>query len=155
MSVLLSEFLVQPPRGGERPMGERPFADIAGIKQAITRSKNYSLDGTRPAEAAALLFFQTRVQQTWLVRTANRLYCILDDVRKPAPHINWSMAITDLIDANDGSLKIEISARQREKSGQSIGYLDIGDNHKGWLYSKKLFASEPVAARISRFILQG
>ncbi|MEX0344415.1 MAG: hypothetical protein AB3N20_05800 [Rhizobiaceae bacterium] len=155
MSVLLSEFLVQQPRSGGRKGNDRPFAGVGDIKQAIAKSKNYALDGTDPEEASALLFFQTRVQQTWLVRTAKRLYCILDDVRKPAPHINWSTAIGDLVNANDGSLKIEIGERNRAKSSQSIGYLDIGDNHKGWLYSKKLFASEAVVPRVERFISQG
>ena len=147
MAVLLSDVLMK----RSRDRSGRPFLTVAQIKDVITQSLNYSShDGTDPAAARALLLFQTSTQQTWLVRTARRLYCILDDRRKPAPHINWSMATSDI--ATDGKLKLEVSFDEQSPVSSKSGLVHFGPKHRNWLYSKKLFASEPIAEQLDRFL---
>lgn len=156
MVAMISDLLLQSSQRKATPPGMvRRFLEANEIAQSITMSKNFSLDGTDPNEAFALLFFQTRKQQTWLVRTGKRLYCILDDIRKPAPHINWSMAMDDVVNTADNTLKVEIGVRERSNVSRSSGLLDIGSSHRDWLYSKKLFASESPKARVERFLVNG
>lgn len=156
MVAMISDLLLQTSQRKAAPQGTvRRFLEANEITQSITTSKNYSLDGTDPKEASALLFFQTRKQQTWLVRTGKRLYCILDDIRKPAPHINWSMSMGDVVNKAKNALKIEIGVRERSNISRSAGLLDIGNSHRDWLYSKKLFASESPKARVERFLVDG
>lgn len=155
MAVLLSEFLVQqaPNKVETKKAIGRQFLSPGEIKEAIRLSKNYRMDGTRPADATALMFFQTQVQQTWLIRTEKRLYCILDDLRKPTAHVNWSTSINDLVATDGKKLRIDITVRERDNGSKQTGLLDIGPNHKNWLYSKKLFTSEPPERIVSRLIL--
>lgn len=147
MAVLLSDVLMK----RSRDRGGRPFYTVAQIRDVITQSLNYSShDGTAPAAARALLLFQTSTQQTWLVRTERRLYCILDDRRKSSPHINWSMATADIV--ADGKLELEVSFDERSPVSSKSGLVHFGPKHRNWLYSKKLFASEPVAEQLDRFL---
>jgi hypothetical protein len=150
MVVLLSDVLAksvnQSKLAGE---SERPLLAEDEIKSAIVSSVNYNLDNTPPDAASALRIFATRRQNTWLVATPNRLYCILDDVRKPSAHINWSMGRDQLLDGNR-NLTIEI--KSRSKSDRS-GLVDIGPKHKNWYFSKSLFQSQPIEDAIRHMIL--
>jgi hypothetical protein len=150
MSYLLSDVIMKSERARATAAPARPFAGIDDIRGAITLSKNYRLDRTPPAQAHSLLFFQTPLQQTWLVKTPNRLYCILDDVRRPAPHVNWSMPMSDVIDA-DGNLKLGIEARETA-GAMDTGLFDFGPNHKDWLYSRKLFVATGVEQAVGDFL---
>mgnify|MGYP005813015515 CR=1 FL=1 len=150
MAVLLSDVLMK----RSRDRGPRPFLTLAQIRTVITQSVNYPThDGTDPASARALLLFQTTTQQTWLVMTERRLYCILDDRRKPAPHINWSMAMSEVV--SDGKLQLEISFDEQAPVSSKSGLVHFGPKHRNWLYSKKLFASEPIALQLDRFLRGG
>lgn len=145
MAVLLSKALF----GEDQPSNVRGFCAPDEIKRAITSSKNFGLDGSDPSTATLLLFFDTRIQRTWLAKTARRLYCILDDVRKPAPHVNWSMAVGEII--RDGELVLDISAHDLSATGES-GRVDFGPRHKDWLYSTKLFTARPVEDEVRAFL---
>jgi hypothetical protein len=72
-------------------LGQLDFSLSQEIAQYIVNSKHFNATKEKPEQAKTLLFFDTQRQRTWLVATPFRLYCILDDVRKPEPHINWSM----------------------------------------------------------------
>ncbi|MCY0095050.1 hypothetical protein [Hoeflea ulvae] len=147
MAVLLSDVLMK----RSRDRAARPFLTPDQIRNVITQSVNYpSHDGTDPARARALLLFQTSVQQTWLVRTERRLYCILDDRRKPTAHINWSMAMSEIVHNDD--LLLEISLDEQSPVSSKSGLVHFGPSHRNWLYSKKLFASEPLAEQLDRFL---
>ena len=150
MAILLSDVLMN----RSRDRGGRRFFNVSEIKACIRQSVNYTThDGSDPAQARALLFFQTSVQQTWLVASAQRLYCILDDRRKPEPHINWSMAMSEVVANNE--VLIDISQDEQTPPSSKSGLLHLGGKHRNWLYSKKLFASEPVLQQVSRFLRGG
>ena len=74
----------------------------------------------------SFLIFQTSKQQTWLLKTADSLTCILDDARKPEPQVQWSLDLSEVD-----------SVRARPISGKS-GLVDIG-SRKNWYYSNNLF----------------
>ena len=121
------------------------FRTDAEIKESTKNSKNY--EGEDPNFAKIFLFFSTSKQRTYLVATAVRLYCIIDDVRKDSPHINWSMPKKDVKD-ND-TIKIDITSRDKT---EKTGIVDIGEKHKNWLYTKKLFPSNSIESSIKEFI---
>lgn len=79
------------------------------------------------------LLFRTRKQKTWLLITATRLYCLLDDAKTRAKDslIQWQQPISE---------SMLIKAYQ---SGQGNMVVDIG-NRRRWLYSKRLFNSPEV-----------
>ncbi len=127
--------------------GRTDFETEEGIKRFITNSKRFSADAEDPTTAEALLIFQTSKQQTWLVSTSERLYCILDDRRKDQPHINWHIPKQQLVTGQEVS--IELAARDR--SAQS-GLVDIGRKHRNWLYTKQLFSRTSIEAQITEMI---
>ncbi len=116
------------------------------IKEWIKTSNNYAAE--TPQDSQIFLFFKTSKQRTYLVATEVRLYCILDDSRTSEPHINWSMGKKELVE--NGALKISISARNK---GKTSGFVDIGEKHKDWLYSKDLFRSKAIEEEMKSFIL--
>lgn len=141
MAVLLSEVLTKA-AGSYRGM-----LGLDQIKWSITNSRNYPSDGTPPMAAEALLIFSTSKQQTWLIATPNRLYCVLDDVRKAGLHINWSMARSRILKAN-GDIKIDVTARDETKR---TGRVDIGPK-QNWLFTKALFGKDDPEKRIRELI---
>lgn len=147
MAVLLSTALF------ESDSTPRRFFTVEEIKQFIARSKNYRLDMSPPAEALPLLLYQTRIQQTWLVKTTKRLYCLLDYVRKPEPNVNWSMPMSEVADPN-GELKLAVKAHPPSDADQTSGTVDFGPNHRDWLYSTKLFTVRSVEEEIGAFLLK-
>ena len=147
MALLLSTALF------ESDKSSRQFYTVEEIKQSIKKSKNYRLDQSDPSSAVPLLIYQSRLQQTWLLKTLRRLYCILDDIRKPEPHVNWSMAITEVLDGN-GGIRLQFKARPPEGENQTTGKLDFGPSHKDWLYSTKLFTIRPIEEEITAFLLK-
>lgn len=121
------------------------FRNTNDIKSAIKMSKNY--EGEDPDSAKLLKIFSTSKQRTYLVATNLRLYCILDDVRKNSPHINWSMGRGDIKDDN----RIKLNITSRDKTDKT-GLVDIGEKHKRWLYTKELFLSKNIEASIEEFL---
>jgi hypothetical protein len=146
MAVLLSTALF------ETESATRRFHTVHEIKQAIARSKNYKLDGTDPEDALPLLLYQTRIQQTWLVKTRKRLYCLLDDIRKPEPHVNWSMSMDEVVDK--GELRLQLKVLPPTSKSETSGTIDFGPKHKDWLFSIKLFTVRPVDEEIRAFLLK-
>ncbi len=126
-------------------LGGRNFFDKTDIENYINQSKNYNRDKT--VAEGSLLIFKTSKQHTWLVLSSKRLYCILDDIRKPKPHINWSISNSKLISGND--IILELIARDKS---ENTGLIDIGQDHKNWLFSKSLFASIDIVSSINNLI---
>jgi len=110
--------------------GRPDFASKSEVIDFARKSKNFDPADEDLQHADALLIFSTSKQHTWLVATDKRLYCILDDIRKDQPHMNWSMPRRDLIADND----VVVPVASRDKS-ESTGLLDIGNAHLGWLYT--------------------
>ena len=122
------------------------FHTADGIRGYIKNSKNYEDEDT--ASSQVLLFFKTSKQRTYLVATNKRLYCILDDARKDNPHINWSMGKKYLV--QNGKLLISIKAHDKTRN---TGLVDVGVNHKNWLYTKELFKETSIENSINKFIV--
>ena len=125
--------------------GGRQFALEDDIRDHVKASRNY--DGDDLAAAHLLLLFSTSRQHTWLIGTNKRLYCILDDVRKDQPKVQWSLGKDELKDSA-GNLTAEISSADRRKNS---GVCHIGPR-RNWLYSKQLFRSVSVVDAITKLI---
>jgi hypothetical protein len=123
--------------------GRADFESKTEITQYVRNSKNFSPATEDPSKAEALLIFSTSKQHTWLVSTSERLYCILDDLRKDRPHINWSMPRSRLFDGK----KFIANIRTREKN-EVTGLLDVTESHQDWLYTKRLFSEVPLEKRV-------
>lgn len=128
-------------------LGWRDFWARESVAAHITQSVNFDATSESPLDAKTLLLFETSKQHTWLVATRQRLYCILDDVRKPEPHINWSMGRSRIV--SDGEVILEIRSRNR---GEQTGLVDLGPDHRGWLYTRDLFEGGDVVSAIRDFL---
>ncbi len=126
------------------------FISESEIKNYIKNSINFKADLENPDDSEALSIFQTVKQKTWLVSTNRRLYCILDDIRKEKPHINWSIQKSDLVDGS--KIIIDLITHETRKKYKTIGCVDIGQNHKNWLYSKPMFKDQDIVESIKMLI---
>ncbi|VVB85172.1 Pentapeptide repeats (8 copies) [uncultured archaeon] len=127
-------------------LGRRDYLSKDEIIEFVKNSKNYDSSREKLAETAVLLIFQTTKQQTWLVSTNEKLYCILDDNRENKPYIDWSIPKRVLIEGKSLSKEIKI----REHS-DDIGIVDIGPK-KDWFYSKKLFKNSDIKTSIIHLV---
>lgn len=127
--------------------GRSDFESKIGIIRFIVNSRNFDLKTEDPGKAEALLLFSTSNQHTWLVATRERLYCILDDLKKDKPHINWSIPKRKLV----SDQHVSINLRSRDHS-QYSGLIDVGDEHPDWLYTKRLFVDNDVKNQIISLI---
>ena len=123
------------------------FETKEGILNSIRDSKNFDETIEDPAKADALIIFMTSKQHTWLVCSEHRLYCVLDDLKNRKPHINWAMSKSLLVSHTE----VTVAIKTRDKS-KDTGLVDIGDKHRNWLYTKKLFMSEPIDKMIKELI---
>lgn len=128
-------------------LGRRNFKTKDEIIEFVKNSKNYDPKKEFLHDSEALLIFQTSNQQTWLVSTKERLYCILDDIRKDEPNINWSIPKGRLV--SKGGVNIEIRAGNKS---EKTGLLDIGTDHRNWLFSKDLFEQVDISNSIRSLI---
>jgi len=123
------------------------FKAYEGIVRSISSSKNFNPETENPADADALLIFSTVKQQAWLVATSERLYGVVDDLRKEKPHINWSIPKRKLVSGENVSTKM-ISRDKNELSG----LIDIGENCSNWLYTKRLFVDDHIKSQVRSLI---
>jgi hypothetical protein len=123
------------------------FESYEGIVPTISSSKNFNPETENPGDAAALLIFSTPKQQAWLVATSERLYGIVDDLRKEKPRINWSIPKRKLVSGENISTKL-ISRDKNELSG----LIDIGDACTNWLYTKRLFVNDHIKNQVRSLI---
>ncbi len=94
-------------------------------------------------KAEALLLFQTSRQQTWLVSTEERLYCLLDDKSKREPELRWVVPRAELVD--EGRFVLPIQTRN---NSANTGLIDLGPRHANWYFSKSLFDTDTRAADV-------
>jgi hypothetical protein len=131
-------------------LGRGKFKSPAEIVATVRESPNF--EPSREGDSAEpLLIFQTSTQQTWLVATNQRLYCILDDLNRSFTRVQWSMPKGRLI--ADGTVVVPISTQQTRSKSDRSGLVDI-EKHKSWYFSRNLFASEPIENRIRRLIAE-
>jgi hypothetical protein len=123
------------------------FESYEGIVRSISNSKNFNPEAENPGDADALLIFSTARQQAWLVATSERLYGVVDDIKKEKPHINWSIAKRKLVSGESVSAKL-ISRDKNEVSG----LIDIGEMCSNWLYTKRLFVDDHIKNQVRSLI---
>ncbi len=124
-------------------VGRPDFASKQKIIEYVRASKNFDATAEDLSKADALLIFSTSKQHTWLVASSERLYCVLDDIRKDEPHINWSIPRRSVVSHGQIVLPIQI----QDKSNFT-GLLSIGDARKDWMYTKRLFSRQPIEVQI-------
>lgn len=127
-------------------LGRRDFRQQNEIIRYIMKSKYYSPTLDKINDATALLLYKTSKQQTWLVSTKERLYCILDDNREDNLNINWSVPKKTLISNEKLS---DVIRTKSISNGQ--GLVDIGQE-KNLYYSEKLFAKTDIKSKIMQEI---
>ena len=125
--------------------GNRPFASENEIPIFIKRDDRSSGDSL--ADVRSLKIFDTSKQHTWLVASSERLYCVLDDVSKDEPRVQWAISKTELRDKN-GDLQVRATSRSRYKS---TGLLDIA-HHRNWLFSKSLFSPSSLKEAVKELV---
>lgn len=125
---------------GTQSPGYREFRDPETIRDLIKRANEFDAEEESPESARTLLIFQTSKQQTWLAASATRLSCVLDDIRKQTPRLQWSVPTRDAADVETHS-----------KTDQT-GLIDIGRRHRAWLYSKRLFPDTLIQERVRELI---
>jgi hypothetical protein len=125
------------------------FKSPPDIFRVIAGSPQFDPSMESVTTAEPLLIFQTSKQQTWLVATPKRLYCVLDDLGRSFTRVQWSIPRERLVTEN--KVSVSIASRERREKSERSGLLDI-DNHRSWLYSKKLFASESRESQVKRLI---
>jgi hypothetical protein len=111
----------------------RPFADRQAVLDLIKTDKDYDPNQEPPDRVQALRIFATSTQQTWLVFSPLRVYCVLDSRERENPVLRWSMPVGDVLDA-----PIQV----KDYSSKS-GIIDIGDR-KDWLFSKQFFRGRDI-----------
>lgn len=115
-------------------LGFRDFSKLEEIKDYI--SANFSIEQDENiAKAQELIIFETSRQKTWLLVTENKIFCILDDIDKDSFDVRWHLTKDKLVEDNKVILDIRINSDYKANTG----LVDFGQNHKNWLYSKKLF----------------
>ncbi len=122
-------------------MGRREFLSEEEVLGWVQRAGQFDAKEESTEDARLMLLFETRQQHTWLVRTERRIYNILDDIRKPEPHLNWVMELEDIL--KEGDLELPIQVRETRTGSARAGLVDFGPRHKNWYYSKPLFKKEP------------
>lgn len=125
--------------------GNRPFASENEIRKCIHADHRFSDDNL--ADAHLLKIFDTSKQHTWLVVSSEHLYCVLDDVRKDNPRVQWAISKAELRDEN-GNIQMSTSPVSKYRN---IGLLHIA-HHRNWLFSKKLFPNSSLESAVKKLI---
>lgn len=128
--------------------GERSKVDRFQIIESVRNSKSYNKSGTETtSDAKAILLWEAKYQNSWLVRTNERIYKILDDIRKDRPIINWSRNINLFQDVN-----LVNAIEYKPNTGKIIFK---HKPYKEYRYSKKLFFNKNIDRVINNFIRTG
>jgi len=131
-------------------LGRDGLKSEAEILEIIRQSEDFDPQVEDIDNAEALLIFQTSEQQTWLVATNRRLYCVLDDLPKSFTRVQWSTPAEKLVE--NGAVTVPISTDEWERGrAHKIGLVNIGEK-RHWLYSKKLFTIDTIEEKIENLI---
>lgn len=122
------------------------FRSDKEIRGSIRMSKNY--EGEFADKAQVLMIFSTSKQRTYLIASNERLYCVLDDVRQPGPHVNWSLPKAKVTDGQ--RMTLEVSSRDKT---DAAGLVDLGAQHKRWLFTKGLFKGTSIEEKVEELIM--
>ena len=113
------------------------FQNSEQILEVVRASTDFDPEVEDLGDAETMLIFKTSKQQTWLIATSERLYCILDDTDRGFTRLTWSLPKADLL---QGDQLVNLNVNEQFK--KNTGTIDF-PGHKQWLYSKKLFEGDP------------
>ncbi|HHQ4500730.1 TPA: hypothetical protein ACSP71_004413 [Aeromonas hydrophila] len=123
------------------------FRSARDINTAICKfNKNNSGLDTKHSAIKLLNIFKTSKQRTYLAVKGGFVFCILDDAREPEPKVVWVAPKTSFI--QDGKL---VSINKRDKT-ENTGLIDLGKQHKDWLYTKKLFDDSSIEEQLKKLL---
>src|SRR4051812_44087916 len=103
-------------------LGGGEFKSPREIARLVSKHPDFNPRVEDPKDAELLLIFQTSKQQTWLVATKARLYCVLDDVGRGTTRIRWSQPAERLV--RNRKVIVPLSTKDWK---ERTGLLDIGE----------------------------
>ncbi|EJL6262093.1 hypothetical protein NMS06_003326 [Vibrio cholerae] len=123
------------------------FRGVSDIKKAICRF-NKSLNNLDKEHnpIRVLNIFKTSKQRTYLAAKGSFVFCVLDDIRETEPKVVWVAPKKAII--NDGKL---VKLNPRDKT-ESTGVVDLGKQHKDWLYTKHLFKNSSIEEQLKQML---
>ena len=127
--------------------GRKDFMSGEQIIALVTKSEQFDNEREPREGMASKLIFRTSRQQTWLVSSTQRLYCGLDDLHKGTTHVKWAIPRDEIF--QDDQFVLELKSRSKTND---TGLVDIGPNHKDWLYSKCLFEYQSIGDAIQQLL---
>ena len=116
------------------------FRSIEDVKATIKTSKNYKNESIETAKF--LNFFSTSKQKSYLLVTDKMVYCIVDDVRKKQPKVSWS----------ENKIKFAEHDISTSDKTDKTGFINFGEKHKKWLFTKSIFASVKLESKINEIL---
>ena len=128
----------------------RQFSSRAEIINVVTKHRRFDSSREELLNAQTLEIFRSQNQHTWLVATSEKLYLILDDVRRAPRQIpNWAIDRENIVGPG-GEIALPITATEstNQRIRDRIGLVHIGPNHQDWLYTKRLFGNVGIAESI-------
>jgi len=128
-------------------LGRNDFKSADEIVRLINEKVSHG-SSEQIEHAETLLIFQTSREQTWLVGTKQRLYCVLDDLNNGFTRVDWILPKEQLV--KNGRIDVKVATRTKT---DKTGLLDIGER-RGWLFSKRLFAERDLVERVQDMILR-
>ena len=124
--------------------GDQVRAQVARRKEAADRryaSSHGSTVKVDPRDIRLMLVFATPTQRSWLAVDKLSVYCVLDDLRKEEPTVQWLANRTDVH-----------AVRANHDHSPASGILHLGTRGRDWLYSKDLFQDRDVVDAVRQFI---
>ena len=120
-------------------------------KNSLFRDEDKILDlmlvKNKHQKPKVLKIFETSKQRTYLINDGNMLYCVLDDVRNDHPKLVWKSPRSFYL--KGGKLRVDFNPRDKTNN---TGLIDIGKQHKNWLYSKELIKPKELETTLYKFI---
>lgn len=123
------------------------FYDKKSLFRDENKILNLALAKNKQQKPKMLKIFETSKQRTYLINDGSMVYCVLDDVRNNHPKLVWKSPRN--IYLKNGKLNIKFNPRDKTKN---TGVIDLGNQHKNWLYSKKLIKPEELKDSFYKFI---
>lgn len=123
------------------------FYDKKSLFREEDKILNLAQVKSRQQKPKILKIFETSKQRTYLINDGNMVYCVLDDVRNNQPKLVWKSPRSFYL--KDGKLRIHFNPRDKT---DNTGQIDLGKQHKNWLYSKKLIKPKELETTFYKFI---
>lgn len=125
--------------------GDRVKTVVARRNEAAAKLYPSSRGSTvKVDDIRLMLLFATPTQRSWLAIDQFSVFCVLDDLRKEEPTVQWLAKRTEIH-----------AVRANHDHSPTSGILHLGTQGKDWLYSKDLFQDRDVVAAVRQFIGDG